>query len=997
MRKKKTGALNQPLSSLSPSIRLTQTRRTPPISLTHSPTGRLWVASRSLYFEPAPALGGSSSGLASPGSSSSRTTAPHLPPYPPGTLLRFPLPAVTALRFGEDSDSDDGGPDGEDEAGGRRRRVGSPTPPPRPPPPPTTARCRVWVDEVLTLCPGVPAVRSKGARLLECMLSARGAAKLAPRLGRLRTLAADARLGGRAATAAARAAVSTLVSDQQDAGAARAAGSLFDAPAVRLTPGVSTAGRVAILPPPALRGRRAGGGGGGAAEPTTAAATPAGLVRFLPVGPGLGGGAACAASDVALAIPRSHALEPTGLELVLGPGAVLGDGESPGSLSGGGGGSAAYPGGHSGSAPASPASTPSRRPPLPPSASRTPPSWPAPDDPYGGLLGRPLRANRPPSSSAEGDADLAAGGGPTAPPTPADALPWPAGRAPPLSLTLAFRTPAARTGFLTALAAAGGPRAPWGGPAAAARAAKAWAGLSAEAHEAAGAPPASTAPPSMPPSASSSWPALARAASSRRRRPRTLDPPIRSTFDYLWALNLAAGRSANDLSQFPVFPWVLADFSSPSLDLACPAAFRDLAKPMGALSAARLAAGKARWADLSAAAAALGTGPGGGGGGPPRPPPRPPGAPPSPRSKPEKGATPPPKPTPAATAAASAALAGVGPFMWGSHYSTPGGAAFWLARPRPDLALRLQGGAWDASHRGFHGLASAWASASGGAGDFKELTPEFYARDPGLYLPLSGSNGGGSGGGGGKNNGNHRGSGRRQPSLLANTPPPSAHTPAALPPWAQGSPSALATALAAALEAPTVTRALPRWIDLIFGPAARGKAALVAGNVFHPLTDDSTAVAALVSIGQDAAGRAALLAQAAEFGRTPAALFEKHHPPAGKLKKKKAPGGGGGCLRPAVAPPPPPPVPWATPDMAPAEQPAAAGAATAMKRAGATGRLPLAPGAVPLSRRSGVRPINGPPSSIATAGGSSLFFVSSHALADLDTRSDYGDGGKSVC
>lgn len=61
-----------------------------------------------------------------------------------------------------------------------------------------------------------------------------------------------------------------------------------------------------------------------------------------------------------------------------------------------------------------------------------------------------------------------------------------------------------------------------------------------------------------------------------------------SNFDYLLYLNLAAGRSFNDLAQWPVFPWVLRDYSSAHLDLASREVFRDLSKPMGALTPARL-------------------------------------------------------------------------------------------------------------------------------------------------------------------------------------------------------------------------------------------------------------------------------------------------------------------------------------------------------------------------------------------------------------------------
>jgi hypothetical protein len=44
------------------------------------------------------------------------------------------------------------------------------------------------------------------------------------------------------------------------------------------------------------------------------------------------------------------------------------------------------------------------------------------------------------------------------------------------------------------------------------------------------------------------------------------------------------GRGYNDLTQYTVFPWILADYHSDQLDLNNPATFRPLDKPMGALS-----------------------------------------------------------------------------------------------------------------------------------------------------------------------------------------------------------------------------------------------------------------------------------------------------------------------------------------------------------------------------------------------------------------------------
>src|SRR5690606_7950879 len=53
-------------------------------------------------------------------------------------------------------------------------------------------------------------------------------------------------------------------------------------------------------------------------------------------------------------------------------------------------------------------------------------------------------------------------------------------------------------------------------------------------------------------------------------------------------VNTMAGRTFNDLTQYPVFPWVLADYTSDELDLDDPRSFRDLSKPMGMQNPARV-------------------------------------------------------------------------------------------------------------------------------------------------------------------------------------------------------------------------------------------------------------------------------------------------------------------------------------------------------------------------------------------------------------------------
>lgn len=65
-----------------------------------------------------------------------------------------------------------------------------------------------------------------------------------------------------------------------------------------------------------------------------------------------------------------------------------------------------------------------------------------------------------------------------------------------------------------------------------------------------------------------------------------------SNFDYLMILNKEAGRSLINLSEYYVFPWVLSDYTSSSIDLSSPSVYRDLSKPMGYLN-------EERWKEVS--------------------------------------------------------------------------------------------------------------------------------------------------------------------------------------------------------------------------------------------------------------------------------------------------------------------------------------------------------------------------------------------------------------
>lgn len=51
-----------------------------------------------------------------------------------------------------------------------------------------------------------------------------------------------------------------------------------------------------------------------------------------------------------------------------------------------------------------------------------------------------------------------------------------------------------------------------------------------------------------------------------------------SNYQYLLHLNNLADRSVNDLSQYPVFPWVLSDYTSPQLGKPCTHSHRERRK-----------------------------------------------------------------------------------------------------------------------------------------------------------------------------------------------------------------------------------------------------------------------------------------------------------------------------------------------------------------------------------------------------------------------------------
>lgn len=148
-----------------------------------------------------------------------------------------------------------------------------------------------------------------------------------------------------------------------------------------------------------------------------------------------------------------------------------------------------------------------------------------------------------------------------------------------------------------------------------------------------------------------------------------------SNFEYLMILNTLSGRSYNDLTQYPIFPWILADYSSEKLDFNKSSTFRDLSKPVGALDAKRFKVFEDRYLNFC---------------------------------DPD-----------------------IPSFYYGSHYSSMGIVLYYLLRLEPFTALHrnLQGGKFDHADRLFQSIESTYRNCLSNTSDVKELTPEFF------YMP----------------------------------------------------------------------------------------------------------------------------------------------------------------------------------------------------------------------------------------------------------------------
>nr|BAA34688.1 BEIGE [Rattus norvegicus] len=161
-----------------------------------------------------------------------------------------------------------------------------------------------------------------------------------------------------------------------------------------------------------------------------------------------------------------------------------------------------------------------------------------------------------------------------------------------------------------------------------------------------------------------------------------------TNFEYLTHLNKHAGRSFNDLMQYPVFPFILSDYVSETLDLNDPSIYRNLSKPI----AVQYKEKEDRYVDTYKYL----------------------------EEEFRKGAR------------EDDPMPPVQPYHYGSHYSNSGTVLHFLVRMPPftKMFLAYQDQSFDIPDRTFHSTNTTWRLSSfESMTDVKELIPEFF------YLP----------------------------------------------------------------------------------------------------------------------------------------------------------------------------------------------------------------------------------------------------------------------
>ncbi|EAX95776.1 Beige/BEACH domain containing protein [Trichomonas vaginalis G3] len=147
-----------------------------------------------------------------------------------------------------------------------------------------------------------------------------------------------------------------------------------------------------------------------------------------------------------------------------------------------------------------------------------------------------------------------------------------------------------------------------------------------------------------------------------------------STFKYLMILNILSNRSFNDVSQYPVSPWILKDYDSENINLDDPQVYRDLSLPIGAMDEKRLQNLLSNMSEIPEGAHDY--------------------------------------------------------CLYRTHYSNPGYTISYMIRVEPftTLHISLQAGHFDIADRLFNDIKRSWQSVLNLNSDYRELIPQLFCQ-----------------------------------------------------------------------------------------------------------------------------------------------------------------------------------------------------------------------------------------------------------------------------
>ncbi|KAJ3447455.1 beige/beach-related [Anaeramoeba flamelloides] len=314
-----------------------------------------------------------------------------------------------------------------------------------------------------------------------------------------------------------------------------------------------------------------------------------------------------------------------------------------------------------------------------------------------------------------------------------------------------------------------------------------------------------------------------------------------SNFEYLIKLNYLAGRTFNDLSQYPVFPHVIKDYANEKLDFKDPNTFRNFSNPIGCQTDKKRLLCKQKYNELK--------------------------------------------------------LSGLEPYHYNSHYSNYVIVIYYLFRIEPfaSLIMKFSSNKFDLPDRLFDSIENIYHLGSlKSRSDVKELIPEFFYF-PEFLLNINNfslgkkqngrmvnnvnlpiwvtSNGNDIDNGEGKENNdisneensNHDGGSSNNSMDTKNQ---NNHN-------QNNNIFQFIKKQTLALESKYVSEHLNEWIDLIFGYKQKGKEAVKVYNVFEPYTYMKNKDLKKI---EDDTLRNGIIQSINSVGHCPKQLFSKPHP-----------------------------------------------------------------------------------------------------------------------